>query len=39
MIAFIGIGIVEMVILGVLLLAVVFVLIYWLTGKSDDDSK
>jgi len=28
-----------MVILGVLLVGVVFVLIYWLTGKSDDDSK
>jgi hypothetical protein len=38
MIGFIGIGIPEIVI-GVLVLGALFVLIYWLSGKSDDDSK
>ncbi len=39
MMAFIGLGIAELVILAVLVLGAAFVLIYWLSGKSDDDSK
>jgi len=39
MTAFIGIGIVEMVILAVLALGIGFVIIYMFMGKSDDESK
>jgi hypothetical protein len=39
MIEFLGIGTTVMVIVGVVVLAGAFVLIYWLSGKSDDNPK